>query len=556
MTEMKKLVIGNDEFEVVDDAARTRLDGHDSAIALQTARIDNIASLDEGSTTADAELIDIRVGADGTTYASAGAAVRGQISQLVEIESTIDDVELTFESATGYYNTTSGFNTYESVTKATIDVTSGEKYYLTSRKYGNAAAAFFYSGDTISSQSWKGAIVPTESPFTDYEITVPSGADHMVLQRIYNYENTGLKKENKSLKNALQPEIDQINEIIEDLKDATTQPASEDVLLSFESATGYYNKNKSMATYEGVTKAIVSVSEGEKYLLTSRNYYDAAMACLLDSNDAIQFAIWEASGTSAQVDYEITIPSGITKLLIQRLYNYVPTTLKKVTGIKNKSINSLLSGKKIAVIGDSITEYNFRAKMNWALWINDWCNVAVQNLGRSGTGFRAGYSESKNYYPRIASIAQDVDVIGVALSFNDIANQSVNIGTINDTTSDDSVAGYANDFFDALIEAFPTTPIICYCQNPWYAMRYGNDRSDTWVNLLADICRTRGIPFYDDLYKGCVLKPWLLANRQMYFTSDNDVLGNTGVVDDTHPNSEGHKVIYIQNSFKILLLQV
>lgn len=77
-------------------------------IAVERKRIDRFVALTNGSTTGDAELMDIRVGGNGITYSTAGDAVRDQYSKLSE------EIDICTESTTQLFDYTNAvvFNGY------------------------------------------------------------------------------------------------------------------------------------------------------------------------------------------------------------------------------------------------------------------------------------------------------------------------------------------------------------------------------------------------------------------------------------------------------------
>lgn len=126
----------------------TTLDQLQTDVTVQTARIDNIIALPDGSTTADAELTDIRVGADGTTYASAGDAVRGQVTTLHEEDLNIENVLSGISENLNLYTPSS--NKYGKYWTYQGTQASGSDIYITDYIPVKAGKTYTYSGLTTT----------------------------------------------------------------------------------------------------------------------------------------------------------------------------------------------------------------------------------------------------------------------------------------------------------------------------------------------------------------------------------------------------------------------
>lgn len=148
----------NEDWGVLENRINTTLETQNTKInSIQTQqttlsqRMDTFTSLSEGSTTGDAELQDIRVGANGVTYNNAGDAVRGQYSQLKEdlseLESsvlkTVNLINVDELLENKYYDLTNGVLTMgngKTMSTPLIQVTSGT-YYL----YTNTSGSQIFS---------------------------------------------------------------------------------------------------------------------------------------------------------------------------------------------------------------------------------------------------------------------------------------------------------------------------------------------------------------------------------------------------------------------------
>ena len=166
----------------------------DNEIDVLTARMDTFASLPPGSTSGNAELLDIRVAADGTTYPSAGDAVRAQFTDVnndldalngqMFKKKAIDTSSIPVEN--GYYRIVSNNIVYTALSAyqyIIIPATPGDLLFISSI-VGAATqlylAIFRDSNDQLLS-GYKPGVTTGNTYYEEEPVVVPPGCASIIL---------------------------------------------------------------------------------------------------------------------------------------------------------------------------------------------------------------------------------------------------------------------------------------------------------------------------------------------------------------------------------------
>lgn len=429
----------NDKIKAVLDSGLTPEEITDFVTESKTlsARMDTFTKLPSGSTTGDAELADIRVGADGTVYSNAGEAVRTQVN---DVKRDLSELNTNYFTNNIWYKSNSvivtGTGNYveKSVDITPSDLSSVSKIYAEVGETIGATANAPFRIEMFQDSTLKKRVSIFSTGGSLFE-TIPTGTNKILLS-FYPAQGTPLPSGIAEFKNVLVlknsderidelkdivviKKLDTLSEELDDFKDATIAKTETKNLLSGEFINGRFNVDTGEAYTQNVnigqaiTLDFIPVEPDEKYSLSGSNdfagratltifEYDANKNFLqrhtnfIRSKDYTDVGVYYIITTSSNnvayvrlaygnndVDYHTFVPQNP-----QFEKGVIATSYVKNLGIANNLIDANAQYNKL--VKDGTINDDFLIPDYWKEHIKeraDYINSAMKNCAANGDAF-------------------------------------------------------------------------------------------------------------------------------------------------------------------------
>lgn len=287
------------DWEDEAGSLRDQVNDNTQGISVNSARIDAVIS---GTTPdANAELIDIRVGANGVTYASAGDAVRGQFDEVADDLSELANYnyiepELLWEVGQVKNDGTIGTSSSYKHTQA-IPVKEGD---LVEWKVSGGTSWMVSLYETSAGTAIEG-MTGEDGTVNNGLLTIPAGTNYIRLSSVATSISQAYVRIYASTEERLEQSDDFFN--------------GTGIRKGYIWKYGYIKNDGTIVSNGGYRYTLpIPVNSGEKYLITTQSS-SSTLAVALYDNDGIVLTA-SSVGTDALSDFNITIPDNIIALAV------------------------------------------------------------------------------------------------------------------------------------------------------------------------------------------------------------------------------------------------
>ena len=297
-------------------------------------------------------------------------------------------------------------------------------------------------------------------------------------------------------------------------------PANKEIYVYTKSSANYimiYNEDLDYQSY-------IKVTGGEKIIFNNQVYYKKRL-------------MYEVNKIIVGIDVlNTTLAYGL-------IISEIEISNSNIIKIDNKNIDNNIPIKNWYLFGDSITNKNYRALVNYSDWCKNDLNIITHNYAISAQGYKQGTNNFTAQLSNLTSYNPETDIITVMGSINDIQHvSSGHLGQLGDKTMD-TVYGAMYTFFNTLFTKYVGARVGII--SPIISISTHNNETNMllYIKALKDTANLFNIPVLD-IFNNSNLRPWDSNFLTKYYTADGE--NNTSQVDTggVHPNSKGHQLFY------------